>query len=590
MLVAVDAALIAVMVQQTLNGWNPDHAEALLPRLLIALSYPIAGLWAVRRAETERYGVLLIAGGIVGTLGMLNGSADDAFYTLGRLCVVVAEAVIVILILAYPSGRIPGRRDRALVAGVVATVALLWLPELLVSKQIGAAGSLVRCGTGCPANAFLVTDQPRLGRVLAGLALLGFLAVMVGLMVSLVHRYRGASPARRRGLVVVTAASALYAASFALFAVFKVAAPNAVVTSIASWMTTLTGAAVPLAVMLAAVRERLFANQVLLLLLRGLDSARDAREFLQAVRDAVDDPRLLVATGEPAGALVDVTGAAVDPEAIHGRAVTVIEQGEPPLVMVHDPALEDDPPLFSAIGNAVAVAYDQTRQRDRVRDLLNDVRESRARVALARDIERRRIERDLHDGAQQRLVAMRVRLGLARGQVPADSPAAQLLDVFDSELTDAISELRNLARGIYPPVLQSDGLSEALEAAARQAPLPARVTATEVGRYSAALEAAVYFSCLEALQNAGKHAGSGARVDIRLRESDGTLHASIHDDGCGFDPRTVQLSSGLLNIRDRIESIGGAIDIASAPGRGTTVSLAVPAKRAGSAGPSSNLT
>ena len=213
MLVAVDAALMAVMVQQTLNGWNPNHAEALLPRLLIAVSYPIAGLWAVRRTETERYGVLLIAGGIIGTLGMLNGSAGDGFYALGRLCVVIAEAVIVILILAYPSGRIPGGRDRLLVVGVVATVAAL-VPRAAGVKADRRRGQscAVRQGLSgkCVPGHRPAAARPGVGRV----ALLGFLVVMVGLMVSLVHRYRGASPARRRGLVVVTAASALYAASF----------------------------------------------------------------------------------------------------------------------------------------------------------------------------------------------------------------------------------------------------------------------------------------------------------------------------------------------------------------------------------------
>ena len=301
--------------------------------------------------------------------------------------------------------------------------------------------------------------------------------------------------------------------------------------------------------------------------------------------------RELVAIGEPAGELVEITGAAVDPEDVQGRAVTVIEHGEPPLVMVHDPALEDDPPLFSAIGNAVAVPRPDPAARPRARSARRRARGSRARGAGPR-----------HRAPPHRTRPARRRAAAAGGHARASGARARPgagrlggsagLDVFDAELTDGISELRNLARGVYPPVLQSDGLSEALGAAARQAPLPAGVTATEVGGYSAALEAAVYFSCLEALQNASKHAGSGARVDIRLRESDGTLHASVHDDGCGFSTLRpcncpAGFSTSATGSNRSAESSRSHRHPAGAP---PCSSAPCPPERAGSAGPGANLT
>jgi signal transduction histidine kinase len=206
-----------------------------------------------------------------------------------------------------------------------------------------------------------------------------------------------------------------------------------------------------------------------------------------------------------------------------------------------------------------------------------DMRASRTRIVAASDEARRRVERDLHDGAQQYLVLLQLRLGQARRILEADpSQAAAAIDAASAELAHALAELRDLAHGIYPAVLESDGLPGALQAAAERSPMPVNVEADVVGRYAQELEAAVYFCCLEALQNAAKHAGDGAKVSVRLSQVDGQVQFDVSDDGRGYDAAIIGPSAGLQNMADRIGALGGELQIQSTPGGGTTVRGAVP--------------
>jgi signal transduction histidine kinase len=187
------------------------------------------------------------------------------------------------------------------------------------------------------------------------------------------------------------------------------------------------------------------------------------------------------------------------------------------------------------------------------------------------------VERDLHDGAQQRLVLIGLKLGLAQRQLQANqSEAARLLHELHGDLDVALAELRDLAHGIYPAVLENEGLPAALADAAQLAAIPTTVECNGVGRHRPELEAAVYFCCLEALQNAAKHAGSGARAEVALRESGRQLRFDVSDNGAGFDAGATAASSGLQNMSDRIGALGGAITITSRPGGGTTVAGAIP--------------
>jgi len=249
-----------------------------------------------------------------------------------------------------------------------------------------------------------------------------------------------------------------------------------------------------------------------------------------------------------------------------------------------DQFTEDEERVLTELARQVALALHNVQldsalqaSLDEVRRQADELRASRSRIVATSDEARRRIERDLHDGAQQHLVAMAVNLRLAR-DLTEDDPAGAgaMLDQLSTALKETIQELRNLAHGIYPPLLVDAGLPEALRAAANRSPLRVVVEAHDVGRYPPDLEAAAYFCCLEALQNAGKHAGAEATVTIRIREEAGGLIFEVSDDGPGFDTATKGLGQGFVNMADRVGAIGGRLRVESEPGQGTTIAGTIP--------------
>jgi signal transduction histidine kinase len=208
--------------------------------------------------------------------------------------------------------------------------------------------------------------------------------------------------------------------------------------------------------------------------------------------------------------------------------------------------------------------------------LIEDLRASRQRLVAAQDEERRRLERNLHDGAQQELVALAVKARLASTLVGREpEKELELLGDLQGGLGDALETLRDLARGIYPPLLADKGLASAVEAQSRKASMPVRVKTDGIGRYSQEFEAAIYFCVLEALQNASKYA-EASDVTVRLWQENGDLLFSVADDGRGFDRETTSLGAGLQNMTDRLAALDGTLDIRSRPGGGTTVSGRIP--------------
>jgi signal transduction histidine kinase len=207
---------------------------------------------------------------------------------------------------------------------------------------------------------------------------------------------------------------------------------------------------------------------------------------------------------------------------------------------------------------------------------LEELRASRQRLVAAQDEERRRLERNLHDGAQQNLVALKVKLGLAGAFAEKDpARAKELVAQLKADADEALDTLRDLARGIYPPLLADKGLTAALESQARKATVPVRVSTDGVRRYPQDVEAAIYFCCLEALQNVQKYA-EASRAWVRLTEADGTLMFEVQDDGKGFDPALAKKGSGLTNMSDRLDALGGHVDLESQPGAGATLSGSIP--------------
>lgn len=239
------------------------------------------------------------------------------------------------------------------------------------------------------------------------------------------------------------------------------------------------------------------------------------------------------------------------------------------------------------LAREVGVAINNARLDSTLSATLDDLRQhaealqaSRARIVMAADAERLRIERDIHDGVQQYLVALSVKTRLARQLLERDPAKANaMLEELGQDIQKTLDELRVLAHGIYPPLLANEGLRPAVTAAARRAALPTWVEADAVGRYPPELEAAVYFCCVEALQNAGKYAGDGANAKVRITQQADALVFEVTDTGKGFDPATHAAGVGLTNMTDRLGAVGGTLRVESTLGGGTKVTGAIPLKR-----------
>ena len=262
------------------------------------------------------------------------------------------------------------------------------------------------------------------------------------------------------------------------------------------------------------------------------------------------------------------------PQTGTGQAVTTVDEGgEPVAALVCDVSLADEPELLEATVAAARLAIDNARLQAEVRAQLEEVRASRARIVRAGDVERQRIERNLHDGAQQRLLALSFALRLAQSRAGGDAELTAALGDAAQELKEALAELRELAQGLHPAILTRSGLAAAVRAAARRAQVPAEVTEAPEERFPPDLEAAAYYVVSEALANAGKHA-SATHARVSIRRSGGVLRVQVADDGVGgADPAA---GSGLTGLADRVAALGGTVSVISPPGAGTTITAELP--------------
>jgi signal transduction histidine kinase len=339
----------------------------------------------------------------------------------------------------------------------------------------------------------------------------------------------------------------------------------------------LTYAVLPVGLLVGVLRTRLGRAAVtdFVIELNRIPTRTSLRDSLAR---ALGDPSLELAFALPGGEYVDTLGAKVIlPSPGMGRAVTSIESaGRPLAALIHDPALdEEDPELVAAAGSAARLALENERLQAEVRASLEEVRASRARILEAADAERKRLERDIHDGAQQRLVALGIALRMARDQAAthADEALVKDLDGATSQLKQALSELRDLAQGIHPAVLSRAGIGPALRVLAELSPIPVEVKDVPTARYPESVEAAVYFVVSEALTNTAKHSGAG-RVEVSVRQQDDRLLVDVQDDGLGG--AAAGNGSGLIGMADRVSVLGGKLEIASPSAAGTLVHAEIP--------------
>jgi signal transduction histidine kinase len=520
-------------------------------------AYLVAGVIAVHRrpsAPGNRIGLLLVLIGIGWFAEDVQVSIDPAVHTVGLLLRSASAGFLVHLLLAYPDGVLRGRADRLLTAVCYAVV------------FAGIPLSTLSFTTVTP-NLLLVWPLPydTVARAEDAVQLvLGAAVVAV-----LARRWSASTRPARRVLVPLSAVGLLGATTSVLDAVLGTGPSwhHQVLIAVAHAATL----ALPLAFLGGVWRVRLGRTSVSDLLMRINGS--DPRQLRELLARALGDPSVQVGYHRPErGDYIDADGR---PLALD-RAITPVDRnGQRVAVLIHDPALREDHHVLAAVTSAAALELDNQRLAAEVRAQLAEVKASRARIVAAGDEQRRRVERDLHDGAQQRLVTAALTLRLARGQPAADADPelADLLRRTADGLEEALTELRVLASGIHPSVLTDLGLLPALRALAARSPHPVELAESDLPRLPDLVAVTAYYVAAEAVTNALKHAAA-EHIRIEVGTVDGALRLAVADDGVGgADPA---LGTGLTGLSDRVSAVDGVLTVAAGPGGGTTVTALLP--------------
>ncbi|HEY1594079.1 MAG TPA: sensor histidine kinase [Thermoleophilaceae bacterium] len=555
---------------------SPDPALSMFEQMsvpVIGVLWIGTGLLAWLRRPDNRTGALMAMAGFAWLLDPLAElwSAPAAVvigYILGPLYMVAVAH----LVLAYPSGRLPSRSLRVLVTVLYLTATLGQLPGLLMAH---IASTYKHHDAG--SNPLLVhtiklsSEWPGALVEIAGVVLL---ALTVR---ALLRRWRVASQPRRRLL-----APLLWPAMgmFAFLAVALVAAvaslPHWVGT--AAWVgETICFAAIPISFLAFLLRTQVSGVGAVGDLMAGLQGAPAGASLRDGIAQAMRDPSIELGYWLPEkGSYVDAEGRPFEwPKPDGRRAVAEIEHdGRPVAVIVHDATLLDQPELIQSVGAAAALALENERLDAELRARIEEVRASRVRLISAEEAARRRLERSLHDGPQQRLVALALGMRTARSRLP-DHPdtAAELLEACEKELTTTIDELRELARGIHPAVLSDRGLEPALESLCGRFPIPVEIGEFPRERLPAAVESAAYLVISEALANIARYS-EASHATVTVARRNGHALVEVRDDGVGgADPSR---GNGLRALVDRVGALDGSLELVSAPGEGTIVYAEIP--------------
>jgi signal transduction histidine kinase len=557
--------VLAVTIPLGIAGeWAFSRTGASLPALLrdlaVGWAFVAAGLVAWRRQSGSRTGTLMVAEGASWFITNFQGSGVSALFVAGVWLGALNEAILAHLVLAFPSGRLASRGERVLVAAFYGLALAGGLAFVLVN---GTPYDPYRC-QGCTAGVPLPELGSRLGVLAshAGDAMGTLLGLTVVVLV--VRRWLRSSGPARRALApawLSLGTCALLVGQHAWEA--SPVQPPAPVGAVAIWVTDILELAVPLGFLAVVLRMRMVRAAVGELVL-DLGADLSPAALGAALRRALGDPSLELGVWHERSR--EYRDAAGRPVALGGRgdpraATRIDEDGRPLAVVLHDPALDGDPRLLDAVVAAARLSAEPQRLA--------------ARIAASADAARRRLERDLHDGAQQRLVLLALTLGSARqqvGRLPDEAGLGATLARAAEELDMGLGELRDLARGIHPAVLTERGLRAAVESLAAGMPFAVAV-AVAGGPWPPAVEATAYYVVSEALTNVVRHArATSARVTVE--SAGGRLVVEVADDGAGgADPGR---GSGLRGLRDRLAAVGGALRVESPAGAGTRIHAELP--------------
>jgi signal transduction histidine kinase len=567
--VLLGLAVLAVMLSSDMINARGVWAAG---TLLTGWGFIGVGLFAWGRRPDNRVGMLMAATGFAWLLAAVGFSDLPLLFTIGQLFGAFFFAVVLHLLLAFPSGRLQSVAERRIV----------WATYVLTSVGVGtlwlfADPKQLDCD-GCPDNVVLVHANESLVTTLSAiLNIVGALLVTAALVV-LVKRWRRATEAQRRFLVPVYSAGMAVLLLLVVLVVLQAGGLHSNALDVLWVISMVPFALVPFLFLATLVRARMIQSGAVGELMARLGETPQRGELRDALARALGDPSLELIYWLPDDErFVDARGhVAKLPGPGSGRAVTKVErEGDFVAAIVHDELVHDQQGGYvDAIGAAASLALENERLDAELRSKVEELRASRRRMLSIGLEERRRLERDLHDGAQQRLVSMALNMRLARDRLRDDPRGAEeLLDGAGDELESALEELRELARGIHPAVLSDRGLDTALETLARRAPMPVELGHLPAQRLPEAVELAAYFVVAEALTNVAKYA-SATHASVDVERMNGRLVVRVADDGVGgADP---EVGTGLRGLADRLAVIEGRLEIDSEPGRGTTITAKIP--------------
>jgi signal transduction histidine kinase len=538
----------------------------------VAAAYIGTGVVALLRRPGNATGLLMAAIGFLWLVGDLYWIPGALAFTIAATFALFYQVVLAHLALAFPSGRLPGGFERSMMVGLYAWTLVNNLVRMLFFDP-HAEGC-----AGCPANLLLVVHDPGVERWRNDVSSYIDTAVIVAVGAVIVRHWWRRTRAARYVIAPV-----LWAAGPAVaYLVTREVADDFVTLSPTGarivYQFMPAGLAVwPLVFLVGLLRTRLDYARVGALLpqLAGPVAPGRMRDALAAT---LHDPQLELLYWSPiTDGYVDLDGHSREPVASPGRMVAPIGgEGGPLAVMLVDEIVLQEPALLQAAGAMARLALENERLQAAVRSQLVQLRSTTARLVEAGQDARQRIERDLHDGAQQRLLALSMTLGQARARAGdgADPRLRAFLDHAADDLQQAITELRELARGIHPMLLTQEGLVSALKALAERAPLPVEISAPSQ-RFPDTVESTAYFVVSEAVTNAVRHAAASV-VYVEVTVAGDEMTVRVSDDGVGGASPATPGGSGLLGMRDRVVALGGGMTMTSPTGGGTTLVARLP--------------
>jgi signal transduction histidine kinase len=555
------AAVTAALILASDVTDSPGLTAALT--LLVGLSWSAIGLVQRLRRPANRLGSLMLLFGFVWFAGRWIYVDPPFLYTIGLFLGAVFFAALGHVLLAFPSGRLEGRFARALVVAG-------YLDTLVV---VGVGTLFFEGGDSDPRNLALVLANEAIADGFKNAARGIGIALFAATLIILGRRWRRATPRWRHAFGIVFWAG--FAAVFSSTISIASRAPFRPL----GWVDAISYvivAAVPLALTVDLLRGTLGRGAVAELVVQ-LGDTRAPGHLRDALARALHDPTLSLAYWLPEQRrYVDVEGRPVDlPADDAATATTIVErEGSPVAALVHDATLRDEPDLVQAVGAAAGLALENERLQADLRARLSELRASRSRMVEATDAERRRLERNLHDGTQQRLVSISMALALAESKLTSDPDRARgILEEARAGLATALQELRELSQGIHPAVLTERGLQRALQELVYLAPMPIHLDVLGDERLPEPVEAAAYYVVAEALANVAKYASAHA-VSVSVQRRDGFAVVEVADDGLGGANPAV--GSGLRGLADRVEALGGTLVLESPSGLGTRLRAEIP--------------